>query len=114
MYSVGFPSPGPQGVHSVMIPPKAWWFIYQPSNIITWIVAFAYGALMYLYLTKMRWNLFFIIAMAVAVTGFITGLLPTILSVTKGFTLPAEEVNMFGFPNVGRTIGNGIMIVVLT
>jgi hypothetical protein len=89
---------------------RAWAFIYQPSNVITWIVAFAYGALMYLYLTKIRWNYFFLIAMVVAVTGFITGFLPAMLSDTDGFTIPFEGI---GSPNWGRTIGNAIMMIVL-
>ena len=89
---------------------RAWSFIYQPSNILTWIVAFAYGALIYLYLTKMPWNRFFIIAMAVAFTGFITGLLPALLSDTTGFTVPFEGI---GSPNWGRTIGNAIMMITL-
>ena len=88
----------------------AWSFVYQPSNIITWIVAFAYGFLIYFYLTKMPWMRFFIIAMVVAVAGFITGLLPALLSDTTGFTVPFEGI---GSPNWGRTIGNAIMIVVL-
>jgi hypothetical protein len=48
--------------------------------------------------------------MIVAVTGFITGLLPALLSDTDGFTIPFEGI---GSPNWGRTIGNAIMIVVL-
>ena len=85
----------------------AW--IYQPSNVITWIVAFAYGFLIYSYFTKMPWMRFFIIAIVVAILGFITGLLPALVSDTKGFT----EAFDFGSPNWGRTIGNLLMIVVL-
>ncbi len=85
----------------------AW--IYQPSNIISWIVAFAYGFLIYSYFTKMPWKRFFIIAMVVAFLGFITGLLPALVSDTSGFT----EAFDFGSPNWGRTIGNLLMMVVL-
>ncbi|MBY8979704.1 MAG: hypothetical protein KGD72_04890 [Candidatus Lokiarchaeota archaeon] len=85
----------------------AW--IYQPSNIITWIVAFAYGFLIYSYFTKMPWKRFFIIAMVVTFLGFITGLLPSIISDTSGFT----EAFDFGSPNWGRTIGNALVMVVL-
>ncbi len=84
-------------------------WIYQPSNIITWIVAFAYGFLIYAYLTKMDWKRFFLIAMIVAGVGFITGLLPALVSDTSGFT----EAFDFGSPNWGRTIGNLLMMVVL-
>jgi len=84
-------------------------WIYQPSNIITWIVAFAYGFLIYAYLTKMAWKRFFIIAMVVTFVGFITGLLPAIVSDTAGFT----EAFDFGSPNWGRTIGNALVMVVL-
>ena len=85
----------------------AW--IYQPSNVITWIIAFAYGFLIYFYFTKMPWKRFFIIAMVVSFLGFITGLLPAIISDTAGFT----EAFDFGSPNWGRTIGNIIMLGVL-
>ena len=105
-----FPRPGPPGSSFGNDVTKAWSFIYQPSNIITWIVAFAYGALMYFYLTKMPWKRFFLIAMAVSVTGFITGLLPALLSDTTGFTVPFEGI---GSPNWGRTIGNAIMMIML-
>ena len=84
-------------------------WIYQPSNIITWIVAFAYGFLIYSYFTKMPWKRFFIIAMVVAFLGFITGLLPALSSSTAGFT---EDFGSMG-PNWGRTIGNALMLVVL-
>jgi len=85
----------------------AW--IYQPSNIITWIIAFAYGFLIYSYFTKMPWKRFFLIAIIVAALGFITGLLPALVSDTSGFT----EAFDFGSPNWGRTIGNLIMMIVL-
>ncbi len=84
-------------------------WIYQPSNIITWIIAFAYGFLIYSYFTKMPWKRFFIIAMVVAFLGFITGLLPALVSDTAGFS----EAFDFGSPNWGRTIGNALMLVVL-
>jgi len=86
----------------------AW--IYQPSNIITWIVAFAYGFLIYSYFTKMPWKRFFIIAMVVAFLGFITGLLPALVSETSGFTAAMTGMTT---PNWGRTIGNALMMVVL-
>ena len=85
----------------------AW--IYQPSNIITWICAFAYGFLIYSYFTKMPWKRFFLIAVVVSFLGFITGLLPALVSDTGGFT----EAFDFGSPNWGRTIGNALMLVVL-
>ena len=85
----------------------AW--IYQPSNVITWIIAFAYGFLIYSYFTKMPWKRFFLIAMIVSFLGFITGLLPAIVSDTSGFT----EAFDFGSPNWGRTIGNLIMMAVI-
>ena len=84
-------------------------WIYQPSNIITWIVAFAYGFLIYMYFTKMPWKRFFLIAVVVSGVGFITGLLPALVSDTSGFT----EAFDFGSPNWGRTIGNAIMLVVI-
>ena len=84
-------------------------WIYQPSNIISWIVAFAYGFLIYSYFTKMPWKRFFLIAVVVSFLGFITGLLPALVSDTSGFT----EAFDFGSPNWGRTIGNALMLVVL-
>lgn len=100
-------------------PPGATWgndtvrglsVLYQGSNIVTWIVAFAYGFLMYLYLTKMSWKRFFLIAIVVAFAGFITGLLPALASDTSGFTEAFEGI---GSPNWGRTIGNAIMLILL-
>jgi hypothetical protein len=88
---------------------KAFSWVYQPSNVITWIIAFAYGFLIYFYFTKMEWKRFFLIAIIVATVGFITGLLPALLSDTAGFT----EAFDFGSPNWGRTIANLLMIVVL-
>ncbi len=86
----------------------AW--IYQPSNIITWICAFAYGFLIYSYFTKMPWKRFFLIAIVVAFLGFISGLLPALVSETAGFTEAMEGMTS---PNWGRTIGNALMLVVL-
>ena len=102
----GFPVPGASWGNATVMGLK---WIYQPSNIITWIVAFAYGLLMYFYLTKMPWKRFFIIAMVVTFAGFITGLLPALSSSTKGFT---EEFGSMG-PNWGRTIANAIMMIML-
>jgi len=105
-----FPRPGPPGSSFGNAVTTKFWWVYQPSNIITWIVAFAYGFLIYFYLTKMPWKWFFLIAMIVAVTGFITGLAPALLSDTTGFTVPFEGI---GSPNWGRTIGNAIIIGLL-
>ena len=103
----GFPIPNSTWGNDTV---RALSWLYQPSNVVTWIVAFAYGVLMYLYLTKMPWKRFFLIAMAVALAGFITGLLPALASDTSGFTVPFEGI---GSPNWGRTIGNAIMMVLL-
>ena len=108
----GMPSPPFPADHSwwdMMTHAETFAWIYQPSNIITWIVAFAYGFLIYAYLTKMPWKRFFLIAVITSAVGFITGLLPAIVSDTSGFT----EAFEFGSPNWGRTIGNLLMLVVL-
>ena len=104
-----FPRPGPPGSSFGNATTTAFSWIYQPSNILTWIVAFAYGFLIYFYLTKMEWKRFFLISIIVTAVGFITGFLPAILSDTAGFT---EEFD-FGSPNWGRTIGNAIVIATL-
>jgi len=103
------PAPGPPGNTWGNATTIAWSWVYQPSNVITWIVAFAYGFLIYAYFTKMEWKRFFLIAMITALVGFITGLLPAMLSSTAGFT---EAFGSMG-PNWGRTIGNAIMLIVL-
>jgi len=54
----------------------------------------------------MPWKRFFLIAIIVTGVGFITGLLPALLSDTAGFT----EAFDFGSPNWGRTIGNALVI----
>ncbi|MBY9013079.1 MAG: hypothetical protein KGD70_11960 [Candidatus Lokiarchaeota archaeon] len=108
----GMPSPPFPADHSwfdMMTHVGTFSWVYQPSNVITWIVAFAYGFLIYFYFTKMPWKRFFIIAMVVSFLGFITGLLPAIISDTAGFT----EAFDFGTPNWGRTIGNLLVMVVL-
>ena len=104
-----FPRPGPPGSSFGNATTTAFSWVYQPSNILTWIVAFAYGLLIYFYLTKMPWKRFFLISIIVTGVGFLTGLFPAILSDTAGFT----EAFDFGSPNWGRTIGNLIVIVTL-
>ncbi|MHA1235201.1 MAG: hypothetical protein ACTSQL_08980 [Promethearchaeota archaeon] len=110
----------PTGMPSPPFPADmTWWdsmthaatfsWIYQPSNVISWIVAFAYGFLIYAYFTKMEWKRFFLIAVIVSALGFLTGLFPALVSDTSGFT----EAFDFGSPNWGRTIGNALMLVVL-
>ena len=103
------PAPGPPGSTWGNATTMAFSFIYQPFNVITWIIAFAYGFLIYFYFTKMPWKRFFLIAMIVAAVGFITGLIPALLSDTDGFTVAFE----FGTPNWGRTMGNALMMVIL-
>lgn len=108
----GMPSPPFPADHSwfdMMTHVGEFSWVYQPSNIITWIVAFAYGFLIYAYITKMAWKRFFLIAMIVSLLGFLSGLFPSIISDTSGFT----EAFEFGTPNWGRTIANALVFVVL-
>ena len=103
------PFPADHSWHDMFAYAGTFSWIYQPSNVITWIIAFAYGFLIYFYFTKMAWKRFFLIAVIVSGVGFITGLLPALVSDTAGFT----EAFDFGSPNWGRTIGNALMLVVI-
>jgi hypothetical protein len=108
----GMPSPPFPADHSwwdMMTHVEAFAFIYIPMNIITWIMAFAWGFLIYAYITKWPWFRFFIVGIVVSALGFLSGILPAILSDTDGFTAPFD----MGSPHWGRTWANLIMFVML-
>lgn len=98
---------------------EAWWdvfayaeafaMVYIPMNILTWILAFAWGFLIYAYITKWPWFRFFLVGMIVSLLGFVSGLVPALVSDTEGFTAAFA----FGSPHWGRTMANALMFVIL-
>ena len=95
--------------------------LMQFFNVLTWICAFAWGFLLYLYFTKYPWKRIFLAGMIIAGLGFISGLIPALIADTNGFTnlewsmmtqsWVAAEFEI-GSPHWGRTYGNLLMIVV--
>ena len=95
--------------------------LYQAMNVLTWIMAFAWGFILYAYFTKWPWKRIFLMGIIVSAIGFVSGLIPALLSDTNGFTM--LEWDMFtqtyvsfefeiGSPHWGRTIGNFLMIII--
>ena len=100
-------------------PPPLTWFqmmphvaafnaIYVAANILTWVFAFVWGIVIWAFLTKKRWAHY--AAVFTAVVGFISGIIPAILSDTGGFT---KEFTRIGSPHWGRTFMNLIVLMVL-
>ncbi|MFX0135738.1 MAG: hypothetical protein ACFFDN_18995 [Candidatus Hodarchaeota archaeon] len=82
--------------------------LYITFNIMRWILAGAWGVLLYLYFTKWPWKRIFIIGMIISVLGFVAGLVPLIISGTEGFTVPFDIEN----PNLSVTFANFMAIIV--
>ena len=95
--------------------------LMQVFNVFTWIMAFAWGFLIYLYFTKYPWKRIFLAGIIISVIGFLTGLIPALIADTNGFlntewsvmaqTFVAAEFEI-GSPHWGRTYGNLIMVFV--
>ena len=103
------PKPGPPGAYWTNAHVKAFLTVYQISNVLAWITAFAWGYVIYAYFTKMPWKRFFIISITVSTLGFLSGVMPAIISDTAGFT----EAFDFGSPNWARAIGNLLMMIII-
>ena len=95
--------------------------LFQAMNIMTWILAFAWGFLLYVYFTKWPWKRIFLIGIIVSALGFITGLIPGIIADTNGFTFQTwdmftqtyvAEAFEIGSPHWGRTMANLLMLIV--
>jgi len=74
-------------------------FIYRLSNIMTWAFGFVWGFVIYSFLTARKWA--YISALISSVVGFVFGIIPALLSDTKGGTIPFEGI---GSPHWGRTL----------
>jgi hypothetical protein len=103
------PFPADHSWHMMMTHVADFALLYQISNVFSWIIAFAWGFLIFAYITKWPWKRFFLVGIIVSAVGFLTGLLPALVSDTSGFT----EVFEFGTPNWGRTIANLLMMIIL-
>ena len=104
--------------------------LFQAMNVLTWILAFAWGFLLYAYFTKWPWKRIFLVGLIVSLLGFLSGLIPALIADTNGFTMLEWEAmgsgppfftggQMWvafafdiGSPHWGRTIGNLLMVVV--
>ena len=82
--------------------------IYVTVNIITWTFAFAWGIVIYAFLTRKRWAHWG--AVFTATVGFLSGLITAILSDTEGFTV---EFTGIGSPHWGRTLLNLVVLMIL-
>jgi hypothetical protein len=82
--------------------------IYVTVNIITWTFAFAWGIVIYAFLTRRRWAHWG--AVFTATVGFLSGLITAILSDTEGFTV---EFTGIGSPHWGRTLLNLVVLMIL-
>jgi len=95
--------------------------LFQVMNIFVWILAFAWGFLLYAYFTKWPWKRIFLVGIIVSGLGFITGLIPALIADTNGFTFLEWSVTTqtwvtfefeIGSPHWGRTYGNLLMVFV--
>jgi len=95
--------------------------LFQVMNVFTWILAFAWGFLLYLYFTKYPWKRIFLAGIIISALGFITGLIPALIADTNGFTFlewkffPQGWVTFdfeIGSPHWGRTMGNLLMVAI--
>ena len=105
------PAPGPPGAHWWDSRP---WFVnyaatYISANILTWTFAFVWGIVIYGFLTKKKWAHWG--AVFTAIVGFLSGLIPAVLSDTQGFTRAFPE--SIGSPHWGRTLMNLVVLMVL-
>jgi len=101
--------------------PHTWWesssrayFVnyaatYVGANIITWVFAFVWGIVIWAFLTKKRWAHWG--AVFTATIGFLSGLIPAVLSDTKGFTQAFPD--SIGSPHWGRTLMNLVVLMIL-
>ncbi|MFW9878902.1 MAG: hypothetical protein ACFFG0_37965 [Candidatus Thorarchaeota archaeon] len=81
---------------------------YVSMNLLTWIFSFVYGIVIYGFLTKRKWAHW--LAVATAAVGFISGLIPAILSDTRGFT---QKFTAIGSPHWARTLVNLVVLGIL-
>lgn len=95
--------------------------LFQVMNVFTWILAFAWGFLIYAYLTKWPWKRIFLIGVIISGLGFITGLIPGLIADSNGFTFQAWDLATqdyvaapfeIGSPHWGRTMANALVLIV--
>ncbi len=122
----GFPFP-PGFILTVMFPYMAeFGMLFQVMNVFTWILAFAWGFLLYAYFTKWPWKRIFIAGLIISALGFVSGLIPALIADTNGFSflewsagspfVPVQDWVTFEFeigsPHWGRTMGNALMFFI--
>ena len=125
--SCGNPNPlwlmlGPGSIMTVMFPYfTTFGALMQAMNVMTWILAFAWGFLLYAYFTRWPWKRIFLAGIIISLLGFLTGLIPALIADTNGFTFTEWDLMSqsfaaaefeIGSPHWGRTYGNLLMIIV--
>ena len=106
-------APGPPGNTWWKMSSRAYFVNYAATyvgmNILTWVFAFVWGIVIWAFLTKKKWAHWG--AVFTAIIGFLSGLIPAVLSDTKGFTVPFPDA--IGSPHWGRTLMNLVVLMVL-
>lgn len=121
-YSVPIPCPPPPFDYRIMAPYVfANPIIFQISNIITWMGAFAWGLVIYAVLTQKKWSYW--LALGTSAVGFIFGLIPAVIADTyaaenynSGSTCaPVMGTRAFeiGSPHWARTFASALVLIIL-
>jgi len=79
---------------------------HQVSNILTWIVAFALGFL--IYTVVIRWSWAYLATLITSAVGFISGLIPALMYETGGFTTDFAGITS---PHWARTFANLLVVI---
>jgi hypothetical protein len=121
-YSVPIPCPPPPFDYRIMAPyvfdaP----LIFQISNIITWVGAFAWGLVIYAVLTQKSWSYW--LALGTSAVGFIFGLIPALIADTyaaannnEGTSCAPDIVPRafeIGSPHWARTFASALVLIIL-
>lgn len=110
-YSVPIPIPPPPFDYRIMAPYVfANPMIFQISNIITWVGAFAWGLVIYAVLTQKKWSYW--LALGTSAVGFIFGLIPAVIADSYA----AENDNRafeIGSPHWARTFASALVLIIL-
>lgn len=122
-YSVPIPCPPPPFDYRIMAPyvynaP----LIFQISNIITWVGAFAWGLVIYAVLTQKKWSYW--LALGTSAVGFIFGLIPAVIADTYAAANNDVSENAcvvdivprafeIGSPHWARTFASALVLIIL-
>ncbi|MHA1933058.1 MAG: hypothetical protein ACW96X_10980 [Promethearchaeota archaeon] len=100
--------------------------VMQVFWILTWIMAFFWGFVIYSFLTNRKWA--YVSALAAAGIGFVVGLIPALIADTNGFTMTETISNVgpptpvwevvaiefeIGSPHWAKTFANLLVLIVI-